>query len=393
MINAGSGKSVIDLNQGLLPIEDFEYVYDELLCRVLILVQMETFVFVSLDLTSLQDYAIESIKKEIQRNFSVDVEHIFISVTHTFSAPHTRSKESLNVANPGVILKNNDFLKTLLKAVSAAMKLAINNIQPVYIEYTSGTIDTNINRDILTKDGYWIGRNSQGFSNKSVPIIKLFSENHKLLSIIYSIDVQSSLVAHIDVKAVSSDLIGNINKNIEKALDCTAIFLLGAAGDQVPKVASETFDSLEAEAMKVTNQLIANIECCGVIVKDTIKIDTIVLKVKGQRIPKIKSLKATNKYSFIEWGEQTISVQLLRLGSIAIVMMKPELISITGEQIRQASPFDLTLIATMINGGQKYMADERSYCRFTYEAMNSMFAKGSAEFVRDAIVEKLIEGM
>lgn len=37
------------------------------------------------------------------------------------------------------------------------------------------------------------------------------------------------------------------------------------------------------------------------------------------------------------------------------------------------------MIATMINGGQKYMVDEKSYDNYTYEAMNSMFARGSAE--------------
>ena len=36
---------------------------------------------------------------------------------------------------------------------------------------------------------------------------------------------------------------------------------------------------------------------------------------------------------------------------------------------------------TMVNGAAKYMADAENYDRIMYEAMNSMFAKGSSEIV------------
>ena len=55
------------------------------------------------------------------------------------------------------------------------------------------------------------------------------------------------------------------------------------------------------------------------------------------------------------------------------------------KQIQAASPYPVTLTATLINGGAKYMADQSAYDRFMYEAVNSPFAPGAAEMlVREA---------
>ena len=68
---------------------------------------------------------------------------------------------------------------------------------------------------------------------------------------------------------------------------------------------------------------------------------------------------------------------------------QPELSSVTAMDIRKQSPFPITMILTMVNGGAKYMPDQTSYDRITYEAMNSKFAKGSAEMLTEQIVKTL----
>ena len=59
------------------------------------------------------------------------------------------------------------------------------------------------------------------------------------------------------------------------------------------------------------------------------------------------------------------------------------------EDRRKLSPFNQTMVMTMVNGGAKYMADSSAYERFTYEAMNSPFARGSAELLCEKAVELL----
>jgi hypothetical protein len=43
----------------------------------------------------------------------------------------------------------------------------------------------------------------------------------------------------------------------------------------------------------------------------------------------------------------------------------------------------------MVNGAAKYMAEVSAYDRITYEAMNSPFARGSAEALVDNVVALL----
>jgi hypothetical protein len=79
----------------------------------------------------------------------------------------------------------------------------------------------------------------------------------------------------------------------------------------------------------------------------------------------------------------------MQIGSIALVGLQAELSSRTGLDIKERSPFDRTVVMTMVNGGAKYMAEAESYDKITYAAMNSRYAKGTAEFVSANILQVL----
>lgn len=389
MMRAGSGKTLLELSDSLFPIENFRYLHDELACRVIILEQQETFVFVSIDLTSLQEYAIEAIKKEVGRKYAVPLEHIFISVTHTFSAPHTRSIEALKRSSAQIQEKNKLFLKSILAAVAGAVEEAIKTLQRIKIIGQTTKTDATINRDVEQAEGYWIGRNPEGFSDGTVSILKFVTESQELLAVIYSMDVQSSLVETMDKEAVSSDFIGSVSKCIEDNFNCPALFMLGAAADQVPRMPSKDFQELVQQASELGNVIIRTLNQEIGESNEQISLGKVVMTVKGQEFPDRKELNPTRNYKFISSTDREVVIYLLTFGEAVIVMMKPEITSIIGSQIRACSPYKTTLVATMINGGQKYMADEESYQKCTYEAMNSMFACGSAEVICTKVIEEL----
>ena len=87
-----------------------------------------------------------------------------------------------------------------------------------------------------------------------------------------------------------------------------------------------------------------------------------------------------------------MEVEAVRIGEIALVGVRPELNCISGLAVSNVSPFQNTLVCTMVNGAAKYMADRKSYDRFTYEAMNSPFGKGAAEIVVQQS-EELLESL
>lgn len=392
MLKAGVGKSEILLTDEIFPLEHFTHSQDPLFSRVIIIEANQVFVFISLDLTSMQDYAVEAIKKKITQIYNVTLEHIFISVTHTFSAPHTRSLKALEQAPPAIQEKNQTYLQLIIEAVVRGVQKAKASLQPIRMECQLVQTDCNINRDIELDEGYWLGQNPEGYSNKMIPIVKLVTDTGKILSIIYSVDVQSSIVEKVDKTTVSSDLIGLTSQKIETAYDCVAVFMLGAAADQVPRVSEFNSDALEALASKLASDMIAQLKNDGTKVEGAFYLKKLMIKVKGQAMSDMRALKPTRNYHFVPSVDREVEVSLLTINELAMVMMKPEITSIIGQQIKEQSPYSITLVATMINGGQKYMADAESYQNSTYEAMNSMFACGSAELVSQGIIKELREG-
>lgn len=387
MLQAGAGKSHIQLTEQTLPLEKFTYCHDDLHCRAIILAD---FIFISLDVTSLQDYAITAIKDKVKASHDVLDRHIFISVTHTFSAPHTRSLKALEKADGETKQKNQFYLDVLLEAVEEALFLAKSSLQPAYLSCQNITAQAQINRDIERIDGYWLGKNPYGYSNHTIPMLKISSTSGTLIAMIYSVDVQSSIVEKIGDGAISSDFIGLTTQKIEAQLNCVALFMLGAAADQIPDVGQESFDSLEQCSDELASAILSQVTE-NEHLEDALTLTPITVELDGQVIPDMKSLKPTRQYHFELQGKKQVEVAILTIGDFGLVMLKPELASITGKVIREQSSFSVTMIATMINGGQKYMVDEKSYDNYTYEAMNSMFARGSAEKVSKAIIKTLKE--
>ncbi len=391
MLKVGAGKSEILLIDELLPLEQFTQQRDSLFVRAVIIEETEASIFISLDVTSLQEYAIEAMKNKIKEHYAIAASNIFITVTHTFSAPHTRSLTALETADTEVQKKNQQYLALLLEAVIRAFETAKQTLQQVRMSSQTIQVDCNVNRDVELPEGYWLGQNRNGFSDKMVPAVKFTTKTGQVVAIIYSVNVQSTIIETADKSTISSDLIGVTSKKIEEQCGCVALFMLGAAADQAPNVPTFNYQSLEMLASKVAQQITSQLKNAEERAVKQSHLDRLTVTVGGQQILKMNQLKPTKNYSFVPSTDKEVTVSIFTLGELAIVMLKPELNSITGYQIRDQSPYAVTIVATMVNGGQKYMADEQSYQRFTYEAMNSMFAQGSAEIVSQNVIAKLKE--
>lgn len=88
-------------------------------------------------------------------------------------------------------------------------------------------------------------------------------------------------------------------------------------------------------------------------------------------------------------GGLKISFAVLQLGDIAIVGVVPEPNASVGVKIKTDSPFQKTIVVTMVDGSAKYLPDELNYDRKIAEALRSQFAKGSAEKVARQIAASL----
>jgi neutral ceramidase len=410
MLRVGAGMAEINLPGGFFPVEGFIGMHDALHVRVMLLEYDQKFAIVSIELTSLPDDIVVALQNSLCEKFRLEKDNILITVTHTFSAPHFLPKHLLKTGEDES--KSKLLFQVLNYAVMQAAGEAISTMQPARSGFGTGICDVNVNRDVLTADGWWLGVNETGLSDKTVSVLRFETVEGKPIALLYNYSVQPSVMDGLQLttggRLVSADMVGAASRFLEQEYgdDVIAIFCLGAAGDQSPalkakypfmdKVGHIRCDDvgehgfilaemlgkrLGSEVLRVATQIACQELSGGIVMKH------MMVECPGQQIIDMKSIRPTKTYEFIPLEPRGEPVTIFKLGNVVMVGVRPELSSITGVSIREQSPFPNTMIVTMVNGGAKYMPDQSAYDRVTYEAMNSFFGCGSAELLCAKVVE------
>lgn len=412
-LRVGAGRAVINLSDDLFPLENFIGIYDELCVRVLLIHNESKVAIVSLELTSLPTNEIEQLQKIVGMAADLPSENVWICVTHTFSAPHIRSNKSLKTE---LDHKKNNMLRNAIEdALRDASSKALSSLTEARVGFGDGYCLVNVNRDIPTSEGYWLGSNERGLSDKSVTVIRFENMDGNPIAALFSYGVQSSIMDGSSMmdgsRLITADLAGAASRYIEGEYggNITAVFCLGAAGDQAPSykaksvelnkegflceedIKGEGFTLVKLLGKRLGVEVIRTFEKIkGISSEDSITMKKLMFNCPGQVIPNhISDIHPTKQYEYLPDGEHEVDIEAIKLGDIVLLGVKPELCCRTSMEIKEKSPFTQTLLVTMVNGGAKYMADEDSYSKITYESMNSFFAKGSAEILRDKALELL----
>ena len=382
---AGAGKAPIDL-EGVLPFDGFDATHDPLHMRAVVFQNPNgsRACLLSVDATSMRDDA--PLREAASAAVRCSPNEVWITVTHPFSVPHVRTPEHL--ASDAERERNVLLSERLRQAARMACANAVADLVPARFEHASGRCSVNANRDVETEDGWWLGIDPSGFSDRSVRVLRLISIDHlrRTIATLYTVDVQSSVVQGLrdqdDRVLVSADLAGEASRLLEERLGGVAVFLVGAAGDQTPRVhgagalpelgrilAAEVETTLtDAERLKV----------------EAVRLERHVVSCPAQRRADFHSLAPTHSYTFVREGEVDTTLSVARLGSLTVVGLEPEVDSAFGARLRTAGSGSLEVL-TMVNGAQKYLPSSEAYDRITYEAMNSSFAQGSDQVLEQAI--------
>ncbi len=412
----GAGKALIPFPEDLLPLENFNGVHDDLYVRVMLFGSDAPLCIVCFDATSLRPYAIDAFRGRVAELTGLDAANIWACVSHTFSAPHLRSEEALAREGGETARKNDILLANMMSALEQATDQAIASEEEVKIGLGHAVCSVNVNRDMFTTEGWWTGSDDLQDSDKTISIIRIDRMDGTPKAVLYSYDVQSSVMDHVkgpDGKSlITGDLAGAASRYIEDSFGdgFVAMFLIGAAGDQAPAYKARTimvgtdgemtekdfgedgFLLVEAQGLKLGSKVVqtmGNINSVDVNAGNS-SYEQFCITCPGQRIaPDLKSIHPTRSYDYGTDEDRQVEVALYTLGDIAIAGVAPELSSTTGTDIRKESPYSMTIVVTLVNGGEKYMPESSAYDRITYEAMNSKFARGSAEILKRELIEAL----
>lgn len=409
-MKAGAAKREIVIPEGYPAAENFRTIHDPIHARALAIEANVApgadapFALVSLELTSLPGDEVAALRQLAAEAIGCAPERVWIAATHSFSSPHLMPDHMLKT--DAAIRLKGEYRRNLQNAVVEAVKAAWENRREAVFGFGTEDCDIVANRDVETADGWWVGVNGEGPTDRTASVLRFDGADGKPIAMLLHFAMQSSVMDQSEAaaggKIITSDVAGMACAELEKRLGVTALYLIGAAGDQAPveKAVTETFVNGEKVRRDVHE---AGLDICARLagrLSDSAErayrdiqcepLAAMALGIAEVTVPAkrmngdVHSLRPTRAAVYVADGERTQPIDALALGDVALLGVQPELNRVTARNIEAQSRFDRTLVCTMVNGACKYMADAASYDTFRYEALNSPWNRGAAESLADA---------
>ena len=396
-LKVGVGKAAFTPAASLLPLDNFTAVHDDLNVRVLLVESGSRRIALAvLDLTSISAEAVGLMRDAITAASGVTAANIMVTVTHCFSAPHVQASSSSAGAAA--------YVQNIVAATRSAVADAVKNLQDAEVGYGSGRVDVNVNRNVLTADGYWLGVNEQLPSDKGVYVARFNDLDGNPIAVLTNYNVQSCVmqdsVMADGTLPISADLAGAAVAHVETQYPgAVGFWLVGACGDQFPAYRSKRytidkdkgwtygvdlhdagFALLTAQGERLGNEIvrvaqgISKYESGKQVVVRLVTDDITTTQVTGPQ-----ASAPTKSVTFTPTGTAQVPLWVFQVGKGVFAGVEPELSTTTANAIRENSSFSSTFVMSMFEGGAKNMPDKWNFDHVTYEAVDGFYIKGTAE--------------
>jgi Family of unknown function (DUF6273) len=332
--------------------------------------------------------------RELSHHTGLPLEAIFFTSTHSHATPENgeiwqnlidEKERSAVPANEAAVVKLTNQQRWAMyaqKQMLAAADEALANMKPasVGIGYSESYI--NVNRNAVynkTVDGkvtevVALGFNPTGPTDKTVTAIRFNDDNGKPLAFIVNYPVHGT-VMHANTNlngktGISADIPGLVSAYLEqKYPGSVATWLSGAAGDQAPLIQNQmlTRNPMTGEMDESFSNSYDMLTYLSRI--HFADVETALAKInKYDHNVQIKYDYRDATIPGKESGDYSISLQLLRIGDIALVGFPGELFSTLGKDIKQGSLLKNTVVVNH--------AWQRPYQHPGYHADDAAIARG-----------------
>ena len=393
----------------------FKSVHDPIFARVLYLkADGGDAAFVTLDAIEVGDMT--PLRQRIQREVGIASDRIMISATHDHNAPRIGDVSPGALAHPGGP-ESKIFTQAVYDKIVGALAHAKASAQPATFGLGTGTADVNVNRDLFTLDQGWhMGFNPDGPSDKTVWVLKFSDPSGKPLAVLFNYAVHDDVALGTDV--VTGDLSGAAEKYVEDQVGggAVALWTLGPAGDQdprifpkpeggpggpggpgprppsndpkafgtgmSPKLSSVKFQALEAQGVMVGAEVVRVAGLIGNMTGDV----RIAAAAREVQCPTKEGVNQLSDMTTVHVPNVTLRLGLIMLNDVALTGVGGEVVTNIYTHLRAASPLTNTIMVTIANDRIGYIADDAAYDRPIFEVNGSPMARGCAE---NAIVDNL----
>lgn len=421
-IKAGAGCGEIRFPAETFPTDGIIGVHDCPHVRVLVLDSKERVAIVAMELVNIPDDGIKLAQDIISAKTGTRKENIWVHATHAITTPHAPRDPDAEIGgkmpppppdkvDPDAPAKRKHFIWALTAAINEAADEAAASFQDAVLTIGTGKSNVNTNRDVETPFGWWVGLNPEGISNKTATVITAKTSDGKLIGTLISYGIKPCAIDNSDMdkgtRLVSSDVPGLACTLLEEKYGAPCMFVMSAAGDQVPReqawydVVNDDgtvgkIDIGVQEGLKIVERLGTEMaEDIARIIDGTKEVsDTEIRRGKTSITWETKGrakMSPRRETEFKAEGTAEVGADIITIGDIALVAVKPEVNTQTELELKEASPYSHTLLMSMINGGMKYMPDKSAYERVTWESQSASLMPGAAEAWAENTVKALNE--
>lgn len=389
----------------------------------------ETVLLITNDLIRMPGNWTKATRQAITQATGIPEDRIMLCATH--------SHASVDVGS-AVLPTDPYFTTDYSKAVVQACQDALADRSPATIQTGSGTVENmNFVRHYLMSDGSYAGDNHGSFDGATIVKHATEADNEfQLIRFVRAAEDKKDVLmmnwqAHpgftggSDQTVISADFIGTIRDHVEKNTGLEFFYVTGPAGNlnATSRIDSETRtkDHKEygqimgdevikvlGEGMKDVNS--GNIETTQVMftgkidrsedhLLDIAKQVTTQFKTTGDRtaannLAKANGLQsvyhATSIVSRSTYSDDVqMELNMIGIGDISVITAPYEMFDTQGMFIKENTPYDTTIIMTLANGMNNYIASEFAFEYGCYEVDNHLMEKGTAEALADKYVEVL----
>ncbi len=172
---------------------------------------------------------------------------------------------------------------------------------------------------------------------------------------------------------------------------------MGAAGDQVPcekgnylelnlkghfqavNLAEESWHVLKSLSDALCESICQTVKSSsGQPLTGSLQFAQVTFPCPGQvSYPKDLPEPPVQDYTYPRMADEFLTIWSICVGECTILGVKPEVTTPVFRKLQSESPFPVTLLATLVNGGQGYIATDFDYDHFTYPGLKSPFFRGT----------------
>lgn len=344
--------------------------------------------------------------QKIASGTGLPAENLFITATHDHNA----------IPIPGND-RSGEYYHIVKNATIKSIQAATSRVQPAKVGFAKGKAYVNTNRDEKIGEGYHMGYNPEGPSDKTVAVVTFTSLSDEPIAIYANYAVHAVVMYRATTKGgmpeVSADLPGATAKYVDRHFaNAVTVWTSGAAGDQNP-VFMATYNQdhpdvvdqgiggyaiLDVQARRLGEEIVRLVKSTKYTeqqVQIWSKKTTVTCPGQQRKYPRDPNVPrggylAPTEVEMVDGDQVTIPLHLLMINDIALAGVAAEVFTEIGMHLKENSRFDKTMMVTVMANAIGYIPTDAAYLMPSEKALDNTLKPGCAE---PAIINAFVELM